>query len=72
MMQIPISLWDISLLLAFIVVILLITVEVLIPFYGQTKLMVNQKRLRKITLAIGVVFLISVVITIISNNPIPP
>ena len=72
MMQIPISLWDISLLLAFIVVILLITVEVLIPFYGQTKLMVNQKRLRKITLAIGVAFLISVVITIISNNPIPP
>ena len=68
MMQIPISLSDISLLLASISLILLVTVEIFIPVYGQTKLLVNQKRLKKLAIASSVSVLFFIVITVLSND----
>ena len=63
-MNFPLSFWDISLLLAVTAIILLITSELVSPYYGKTNLIVNKKRLRNIALAVSILFLITVAIRI--------
>jgi hypothetical protein len=63
-MNFPLSFWDISLWLAFTAIILLITSEIISPFYGKTKILINKKRLRNVALVMGIIFLITVVIRI--------
>ena len=63
-MQIPLTFWDISLWLAFTAIILLITSEIISPFYGKTKILINKKRLRNVALVMSIIFLITVVIRI--------
>jgi hypothetical protein len=63
-MNFPLSFWDISLLLAVTAIILLITSELVSPYYGKTNLIINKKRLRNIALAVSIVFLITVAIRI--------
>lgn len=63
-MQFPLSFWDISLWLAFIAIILLVTTELVSPYYGKTKLLINKKKLKNIALAISTLFLISAAIRI--------
>jgi hypothetical protein len=63
-MNFPLSFWDISLLLAVTAIILLITSELVSPYYGKTNLIINKKRLRNIALAFSIVFLITVAIRI--------
>jgi len=65
-MQFPLTFWDLSLWLAIISIILLVTAELVSPYYGQTNLLINKKRLRRVALAMGVLFLISVAIRIVS------
>jgi len=60
----PLSFWDISLLLAVTAIILLITSELVSPYYGKTNLIIKKKRLRNIALAFSIVFLITVAIRI--------
>jgi len=62
--QFPLSFWDISLWLAFIAIILLVTTELVSPYYGKTKLLINKKKLKNIALAISTLFLISAAIRI--------
>ena len=62
----PLSFWDISLLLAVTSIILLVTSELLSPYYGKTSLKINKKRLRKTALTTSILFLITVAIRIIS------
>ena len=63
-MSIPLSFWDISLWLAITAIILLITSELISPYYGKTNLLINKKRLKNAALTMGILFLITVVIRI--------
>ena len=64
-MQFPLSFWDISLWLAVTAIILLITSELISPYYGRMNLFINKKRLKNVALSLGALFLITVAIRII-------
>ena len=57
----PLTLWDLSLWTAITSIILLATSELLSPYYGRTRLMINKRRLRIVALVIALIFLASVV-----------
>jgi hypothetical protein len=63
-MQIPLTFWDISLWLAITAIILLITAELISPYYGQTNLLINKKKLKNAALITAILFLITVAIRI--------
>ncbi len=63
-MTFPLSLWDISLWLAVMSIILIITSELISPGYRWTNMLINKKGLRNIALTMGVLFLITVIIRI--------
>ena len=63
-MDFPLSFWDLSLWLAVTAIILLITSELISPYYGRTNLLVNKKRLRNVALTVSILFLITVAIRI--------
>jgi len=63
-MQFPLTLWDISVLLAITAIILLITSEMLSPYYGKVHAYINRKRLRNSALVFSVLFLTTVAIRI--------
>ena len=63
-MQFPLSFWDISLWLAVTAIILLITSELISPYYGRTNLLVNKKRLKNVSLTVSILFLITVAIRV--------
>jgi hypothetical protein len=63
-MQIPLTFWDISLWLAVTAIILLITAELISPYYGQTNILINKKKLKNIALITAILFLITVAIRI--------
>jgi len=63
-MNFPLSFWDISLWLAVTAIILLITSELISPYYGKTNLLINKKRLRNVALTVSTLFLITVAIRI--------
>ena len=65
-MQFPLTFWDLSLWLAVISIILLVASELALPYHGQTNLLINKKRLKKVALTMGVLFLITVAIRIVS------
>jgi len=67
----PLSFWDISLLLAITAIILLVTSELLSPYYGKTSLKINKKRLRNAAMTTSILFLTTVAIriTTIILNP---
>ena len=56
----PLSLLDISLLLAITAIVLLVTSELLSPYYGKTNLRINKKRLRNAALTTSTLFLATV------------
>lgn len=63
-MRFPLTFNDISLWLAVTAIILLITSELISPYYGRTNLLINKRRLRQTALAFGILFLITVAIRI--------
>jgi hypothetical protein len=63
-MQIPLFFWDLSLWLAVTAIILLVTSELISPYYGKTKLLVKRKKLRKVAFTISILFLLTLVIHI--------
>ena len=66
-MQIPpLTYTDLSLLLAMATIILLITAEFISPYYGQTNLTINKRRLKNVAIAAGTLFLINFVISVIN------
>jgi hypothetical protein len=65
-MPFPLGLWDISLWLAITAIILLITSELLSPYYGRINIGINRKRLRNAALAVSIIFLATLVIRIIT------
>jgi len=65
-MTFPLGFWDISLLLAITAIILLITSELISPYYGKVNIIINKKRLKNTALTFSFLFLITVTIRIIS------
>lgn len=63
-MGFPLTFWDISLWLAVTAIVLLITSELISPYYGKTNLLINKKRLRNIAIIVSTLFLITVAIRI--------
>ena len=63
-MQIPFTFWDISLVLAVTAIVLMITAELISPYYGQTNLTINKKKLKNAALGTGTLFLVTVAIRI--------
>jgi hypothetical protein len=62
----PLNIWDISLLLAITAIILMITSQLLNPYYGKVNLKINRARLRNSALATSILFLATVALKIIS------
>jgi hypothetical protein len=60
-MAFPLGFWDLSLWTAIIAIILLVTSELLSPYYGRTGLLIDKKRLRMVALIVALIFLASVV-----------
>jgi hypothetical protein len=60
----PLTLWDVSLLLAVTAIVLLVTSELLSPHYGTTNLKINKKRLKNAALTTSSLFLLTVAIRI--------
>ena len=63
-MGFPLTFWDISLWLAITAIVLLITSELISPYYGKTNLLINKKRLRNVAIIVSTLFLITVAIRI--------
>jgi len=63
-MEFPLSFWDISLWSAVTAIILLITSELISPYYRKTRLLINKKRLKNAALAMSILFLVTVAIRI--------
>jgi hypothetical protein len=63
-MEFPLSFWYVSLWLAVIAIILLVTAELISPYHGRTNLVIDKKRLRRAALVAGILFLATVIIRI--------
>jgi len=61
-MQFPLSIWDISLLLAVCATILLVTSELLSPHYGRTSVKINRNKLKNTAIIFSILFLATVVL----------
>jgi hypothetical protein len=60
----PLNIWDASLLFAVTAIVLLITSELLSPYYGRVNLKISRKRLRNSALFFSTLFLTTVAIRI--------
>jgi hypothetical protein len=60
----PLSLWDISSVLAVTAIVLLATSEILSPYYGAANLKISKKRLRNSAIATSIMFLVTVAVRI--------
>jgi hypothetical protein len=65
-MGIPFGFWDISLWLAVVSIILLATAELISPYYGHLNLLIDRRRLRRVALVMGMLFLVTVALRIIN------
>ncbi|MCJ7768272.1 hypothetical protein MUP79_07765 [Candidatus Bathyarchaeota archaeon] len=63
-MTFPLTLWDISLLLAVTAITLLVTSELLSPYYGKINAKINKKRLRNTAMTFSILFLATVALRI--------
>jgi len=63
-MNFPLSFLGISLFLAVTAIILLITSELISPYYGKINLLINKKRLKRAALIVSILFLMTVAIRI--------
>jgi hypothetical protein len=61
----PLTFLDVSLLLALGALILLITLELTSPYHGITRLAVNRRKLRNVSILVAALFLITISIRLI-------
>jgi hypothetical protein len=70
-MSFPFTFEDTSLLLAVTALIILITSEMLSPYYGKINIRIDRKKLKNIAYATSILFLATVIIRIINIILIP-
>jgi len=61
-MMFPLGFGDISLILAITAIILLITSEMLSPYYGKVNILVNKEKLKNAAMTFSIIFLATVAI----------
>jgi hypothetical protein len=59
-MAFPLGFWDLSVLSAMAAILLLTASDLLSPYYGRTRLLINRKRLRIVALILALIFLATV------------
>lgn len=64
-MTFPLSLDELSLLFAVTAAVLLITSELMSPYYGKINVKINRKRLRNAAILFSIMFLATVALTIV-------
>jgi uncharacterized membrane protein len=62
----PLNFWDISLFLAVISLISLITSEILSSYYRKTKIFIDRKKFKNVSYVISIAFVATVIIRIIT------
>ena len=65
-MKFSLDFWTITLLIAAIAIILLVTSEMLSSYHGKVNILINKKRLRNTAIAAAIAFLITAAMRIIS------
>jgi len=65
-MMFPLNFWDFSLLTAITAIILLITSEMLSPYYGKVNIKINRKPIKNAAVTISIIFLATVAIRIVN------
>ena len=65
-MMFPLDLWDMSLLLAFNCVIVLVTSELLSARYGKINLLINRKKLKNVAVIGSILLLATIAIRVIT------
>jgi len=60
----PLDFWDMSLLIAVIAIILLVSSEMLSSYYGKVDILIDKKRLKNATIAVSITFLVTAVLRI--------
>lgn len=65
-MSFPLGFDDFTLWLAITSIVLLITSELLSPYYGKIHVRVNKKKLRNVALATSLLFLVTVIIRVVA------
>ena len=63
-MNFPLDLIQTSLCLAVIAIILLITSEIISPYYGKTGILIEKQRLRKIALITVIIFIFTIILQV--------
>lgn len=61
----PLIFSDLTILLAVGTMVLLITIELSSPYYGQTNLSLNRTKLRNAAYTTGVLFLVTAIMTVV-------
>jgi hypothetical protein len=64
-MPFPLSFLDISLWFAVMSITLIITSEFVSPYYGRINLLIDQSRLRKVALLLGMLFVLTALLHIL-------
>lgn len=64
-MVFPLNLAEINLLLAVVSIVLLVTSELLSPYYGAENLKINRKRLRNTSIVMSTSFLVTMAIRVV-------
>ena len=65
-MKFPLDFWTITLLIAAIAIILLVTSEMLSSYHGKVNILINKKRLRNAAIAAAIAFLTTAAMRVIS------
>ena len=63
----PLDFWDLSLFLAVMALVLMVTSKLLLPNNVNPTILINKKRLEKAAIVISSLFLITVILRIISS-----
>ena len=63
-MNFPLNFGDISLLLAVLAVILVVTSGIISPYYGRLTMLISREKLRKVSLVFFVLFLATLIIRV--------
>ena len=62
----PLNLWDVSLLVAVIAIILLVSSEMLSSYYGKVNILIDKKKLKSATIAVAAAFLVTMALRVIT------
>lgn len=66
MLLLPVTVQDLSILLAVSAILLLVTAELVPYLFGEKTLISDMKKLRNLALVLGVLFLVTIVITFLA------